>query len=91
MKNKFTVLKVRKNVNFFYFCNHWGKNSCKTFIFFYKYEELLAKNFLANRSNFRRWSLKGYTVYAAESTNRTAIDIPQLSEIIKILPMVFEI
>ena len=59
--------------------------------FFYKYEELLAKNFLANRSNFRRWSLKGYTVYAAESTNRTAIDISQLSEIIKILPMVFEI
>ena len=69
MKNKSTLLNIRKNENFLYLGNPWRKkNSCKNSLFFKKFEESVEK-FQANQSNFQHWSLKGFNSVACMQKN----------------------
>ena len=43
MKNKSTLLKIRKNENFLYLGNHWRKRIHANILFFKKFEESVLK------------------------------------------------
>ena len=43
MKNKSTLLKIRKNENFLYLGNPWRKKFMQNILFFKKFEESVVK------------------------------------------------
>ena len=59
MKNKSTLLKIRKNKNFLNFLTPGGKKICAKTFYFLKNSRNLWLKFQANLSNFWHWSLKG--------------------------------